>query len=112
MEVILNSVDTKLVSKRLGDLLVVIFNEMNTEFKNLISVHYDNIVYPRILDFENQILELIPTYFIENLKVELTSSNFKTLLNNERVLELIPTIFPEGFKANLTTHLKNKLYSK
>ena len=109
MEVILNSVDTKLVSKRLGDLLIVIFNEMKTEFNNLISVHYDNIVYPRILDFENQILELIPNYFIQNLKVELTSSNFKTLLNNERVLELIPTIFPEGFKANLTTHLKNEL---
>ena len=60
MEVILNSVDTKLVSKRLGDSLKVIFNEMNTEFNNIISVHYDNIVYPRILDFENQILELIP----------------------------------------------------
>ena len=84
---------------------------MNDKFNNIISVHYDNIVYPRILDFENQILELIPTYFIENLKVELTSSNFKTLLNNERVYKLIPTIFPEGFKAILATHLKNELDS-
>ena len=111
MDVLLNSVDVKSVSKRLGDSLKVIFNDMKNEFNNIISVHYDNIVYPRILDFENQILELIPTYFIENLKVELKSSNFKTLLNNERVFKLIPTIFPEGFKANLTTHLKNELYS-
>jgi len=111
MEVLLDSPDVKSVSVKLGDSLKVIYKEMNNEFKKIISVHYNNVVYPRILDFENQILELIPTYFIENLKVELKSSNFKTLLNNERVLKLIPTIFPEGFKANLTTHLKNELYS-
>ena len=109
MLVIMESSDSKLISKRLAEELKVIYSQFNDEINEIIPLQIDNVIYPKILSFENEILKLIPESFINTLKRELESSDLKNTMKNEKLLDLVPKIFPEGFKANLTSYLKEML---
>jgi hypothetical protein len=109
MLVVMESSDSKLISKRLAEELKVIYSQFNDEINEIIPLQIDNVIYPKILSFENEILKLIPESFINTLKRELESSDLKNIMKNEKLLDLVPKIFPEGFKANLTSYLKEML---
>ena len=110
MLVLMESSDLKLLAKRLTSALKVIYSDVNDEFKQVIPIQVTNIVYKKILSFENEVLNKIPEIFISKLKTQLASSDFKVnMQNNQRVLGLIPKSFSQGFNANLTTYLKDML---
>ena len=110
MLVLMESSDLKLLAERLTKSLKTIYNDVKEEFNHKIPIQVTNVVYKKILLFENEVLNKIPEMFISKLKIQLESSDFKVnMQNNQRVLNLIPKSFAQGFNANLTSILKEML---
>ena len=110
MLVLMESSDLKLLAERLTMSLKTIYNDVKEEFNDKIPIQVTNVVYKKILLFENEVLNKIPEMFISKLKTQLASSDFKAnMQNNQRVLNLIPNSFAQGFNANLTSILKEML---
>jgi hypothetical protein len=110
MLVLMNSTDLKVLAERLTNSLKIIYSDVKNEFNNMIPNQVTNVVYKKILLFENEVLNKIPEMFISKLITQLESSDFKVnMQNNQRVLNLIPKSFAQGFNANLTSILKEML---
>ena len=109
MITLLESEDVISISKKLSETLKNIYITINYEFKQIIPIQINDIIFNKISIFEDEVLSLIPDKFMNNLIKELKSSDFNVRIGNELILNLIPKSFPESFKTNLTNYFKEML---
>ena len=107
MNSLLDDVYTKQISKLMSNKLSNCFLDTRNEIENIFKVKM-NIIYFKFIEFRNNILELIPQYFLNKLSNEIQSDLFKKL-KNDKVYKLINYNFTDALKANLSSFLNEKL---
>ena len=105
---LLDDVFTKQISKLMANKLNNAFLSVRNEILDIFSVKMD-IIYFKINGFKNNILELIPTFFLDRLSNEIQSDYMKKTLGNEKIYNLLYYNFTDALKANLSSILNEKI---
>ena len=106
---LLDDVLAKMISRLIVRRLNTVFGEVRDEIQEVIQNKIDTIIQNKFEKFKNQVLYLIPKYFLDQLKEIIESEYFITTLNKTKVYELIPINYTDGFRSNLTDILHSRL---
>jgi hypothetical protein len=106
---LLDDVLAKMISKLIVRRLNSVFGEIRDDIQEVIQTKIDTIIQNKFEKFKNQVLYLIPKYFLDQLKEIIESEDFINTLNKPKVYELIPTNYTDGFRSNLTDILHSRL---
>jgi hypothetical protein len=105
IKILLNTAELKGIGSSLATSFIEVFGKAAGYINEIIPKKIENVIYPKIETFNNEVKTKIVNLFVDTLKKD--NSLLVDFLNNPKIYNLVPKTFNDSFNGELEAYFND-----